>query len=186
MADARSERTLAALRAAILELASEVPVSQVSVTDVTTRAGINRATFYSHFSSPTLALVAALNADLDHLRIREKELAARADLTSEDVIRVGITGVVEHILRFEAIYRLVLQDTGDTVMHHALCAHFAESLQQILQRLRPPDVPNHVVASQFVAHGLVGAIEIWLQDPRISQEELVDTVLATLPAWWLD
>ena len=50
--DPRFVRSRALLAAAVLELASERPIGEVTVAEVATRAQVNRSTFYQHASSP--------------------------------------------------------------------------------------------------------------------------------------
>ncbi len=66
--DPRTERTTAALRTAVLELATEHDIDDVTVSQVASRAGINRATFYDHASSPAELLTGILRAELDTIR----------------------------------------------------------------------------------------------------------------------
>src|SRR5258708_5774020 len=56
--DPRITRTGRALAQAIVELASQRPVSQITVADLAGRAGVTRATFYHHYSGPLELLVA--------------------------------------------------------------------------------------------------------------------------------
>ncbi|TVX99060.1 TetR/AcrR family transcriptional regulator [Cohnella terricola] len=49
--DTRAARTRTLLHAALLDLVNEKPYVEVSVTDIAKKAGINRVTFYSHYSS---------------------------------------------------------------------------------------------------------------------------------------
>lgn len=50
MADKRTERTIAALKRALLELMEEKPSARIGVTELVERAGVGRSTFYEHFS----------------------------------------------------------------------------------------------------------------------------------------
>src|SRR5882757_5615558 len=75
--DPRIVRTAQALEQAIVELASERPVSQITVAELADRAGVTRATFYNRCSSPLELLIQVLFADLE-LSQRLKE-ARRAE-----------------------------------------------------------------------------------------------------------
>ena len=180
MADVRSERTLAALRAAIVELAAEHPLSAVTVSDVAVRAGINRATFYSHFHSPGELLTDVLRADLDGVRFRDE-----GTLSSEQIFRVALIGVAEHVQQFREIYRLALADPRDNTTHHILVQHFDESITGRLSRSESsfPDL-EITIASRFLAHGLVGGIEAWLEHETVTQEELIESLFMSAPPWW--
>jgi len=185
MADARSERTLASLTDAILELAAEHPLSSITVSQLTIRAGINRATFYDHFRTPGELLEHVLNPDLDRMRERDNQLRAEGTLSTQEMFRIGLVGVTEHVHRFLPIYRLALPDPRDNVTHHILVSHFDESIRALLAR-RPPEQAalNPAVAARFMAHGLVGAIEAWLDDDALTPDVLVESVLLCAPAWW--
>jgi len=63
--DPRITRTEQALAQAIVQLASERPVSQITVADLAERAGVTRATFYNRYSSPLELLIQVLAADLE-------------------------------------------------------------------------------------------------------------------------
>lgn len=166
MPDARTQRTLAALRAAIIRLASANPLSMVTVAQLAATAEINRATFYDHFRSPGELLAEVLRPDLDELRMLDNQLREDATLTTHQIFRQALIGVAEHVTRFRDVYRLALPDPRDNVTHHILVQHFDESIKRRLavRALRPDlsaDAPGFTlaIASRFVAHGFVGAIE---------------------------
>ena len=185
MADIRSERTLASLSAASVELASEHALSTVTVSQIAARAGINRATFYDHFSSPGALLASVLSPDLDAVRQRDNDLRDAGATSSEDIFRIAMIGVAEHVERFRPIYALALPDPADNVTHHMLVTHFDVSIRHRLTLLETDAAAlNHALAARFLAHGLVGAIEAWLEDPTITREQLVESVLLSAPPWW--
>jgi AcrR family transcriptional regulator len=191
VADARSERTLAALRVAIVQLASANPLSTVTVSQLASTAEINRATFYDHYRSPGALLAEVLRPDLDALRLMDIELREGAVLTTHQIFRLALIGVAEHITRFRDVYRLALPDPRDNVTHHILVQHFDESIaNRLAVRALSPDqlsvAPGFIpaIASRFVAHGFVGAIEAWLEDDSLTQGDLVESIEQSAPAWW--
>jgi len=159
-------RTRAALRAAILELAAQEDVSELSVVEVARRAGINRVTFYDHATSPAALLVAVLADELDEIRAAlldrdttDSGVPAAAPDPLDLVDRVA-RAVAAHVERHAAIYEraLVRADDGasaadphdDTTAVGAtlgaplatlLADHFTRTLETFLTRhpwLRPP------------------------------------------------
>jgi AcrR family transcriptional regulator len=191
MVDARILHTTAALREAIMRLAADRPVSEITVADVTRAAGINRATFYSHAVSPGSLLADVLTPELD--RIREDDAEARRAAvergTDDDelaaITRRGINAVVEHVVLHKDIYGKALPDPNDASLHHLLVSHFTVSSAQHIRELgdaRPELLDD--VAAGFVAQGFVGAIEAWLAGPRRSRRALVDTIVLSFPSWW--
>ena len=187
MVDARIVQTTKALHAAIVELASTRPVSSISVADVTRTAGINRATFYSHATSPGGLLTAVLTPELDAIRAEDQAQRAEGRSSGRDATRRSMERVVEHVVRYREIYRLALPDPLDASIHQALARHFEESSVQHLAGLHEGTLPEGLavhIAAGHLAHGLVGAIEAWLGGRRTSRRALLDTMTLMLPTWW--
>jgi AcrR family transcriptional regulator len=191
MADVRTERTLAALRLAIVELASANPLSSVTVAQLANTAEINRATFYDHYRSPGELLAEVLRPDLDELRALDLDRRSNTGLSTHQIFRLALIGVAEHITRFRDIYRLALPDPRDNVTHHVLVQHFDDSIRRLLDaRAQRPDLPSDgagftpAIASRFMAHGFVGAIEAWLEDDSLTRTDLVESIEHSAPDWW--
>jgi AcrR family transcriptional regulator len=187
MVDARIVQTTKSLHAAIVELASAAPVSTITVADVTRAAGINRATFYSHATSPGALLTDVLTPELD--AIREADLALRTAGTHQppEITRKGMDRVIDHVVRYRDIYRLALPDPLDASTHRVLARHFeTSSMLHFEQRIsgRIPEGLSPSLAAGFIAHGLVGLIENWLTGRRTSRKVLLDNIMLVIPAWW--
>ncbi|BDZ51678.1 hypothetical protein GCM10025867_39190 [Frondihabitans sucicola] len=187
MVDARIVQTTKALHTAIVELASTSPVSSITVADVTRAAGINRATFYSHATSPGALLTDVLTPELDSIRADDFAARDAGAASPAEVTRKGMERVVDHIVKYRDIYRLALPDPLDASTHRVLARHFEESSRTHFELYATSDLPEGLskpLAAGFVAHGLVGVIENWLTGKRASRKTLVDNILLLLPAWW--
>ncbi|WP_423918703.1 TetR/AcrR family transcriptional regulator [Frigoribacterium sp. 2-23] len=187
MVDARIVQTTKALHTAIVELASEKAVSTITVADVTRRAGINRATFYSHATSPGSLLTDVLTPELDAIRTDDLALRETGAVSGAEATRRGLERVVDHVVRYRDLYRLALPDQLDASTHRALAQHFEKSsvvhLESLPEGSRPEGLSVHIAAG-FFAHALVGAIAAWLGGKRTSRKALLDTILAMTPTWW--
>lgn len=187
MVDARIVQTTKSLHSAIIELASASPVSSITVADVTRAAGINRATFYSHATSPGGLLTDVLTPELDDIRAADYAARETGTLPASDITRKGMERVVDHIVKYRDIYRLALPDPLDASTHRVLARHFEESSRTHFEYFASGGLPEGLskpLAAGFVAHGLVGVIENWLTGKRVSRKILVDNILLLLPAWW--
>jgi AcrR family transcriptional regulator len=184
--DPRILRTTHACGAAIVALASEQPVSQITVADLAERARVTRATFYNHYASPLELLIQVLLADLEGTYHHEEERRAQGELSAPDLLRLSIGDVADHIERFKAVYRLALHDPADGGVYEALVRHFTDYAVAFIARCTHPDLPatNHGIMAQFVAHGFAGAIKAWLSDNSPTKGDLVDASVACAPAWW--
>ncbi|HEX4862769.1 MAG TPA: TetR/AcrR family transcriptional regulator [Acidimicrobiales bacterium] len=184
--DPRVVRTARACGVAIVELASEQSISQITVADLAERAKLTRATFYNHYASPLELLIEVLLADLELAHVQEEERRAVGGLSAEEMLRLSIVDVVDHIERFEAVYQKAVHDPADGGVYEALVRHFTDYAVAFIARCTHPDLPdtNHLVIAQFVAHGFAGAIKAWLSDTSVTKEGLVDATVACAPVWW--
>src|ERR1700752_4613531 len=111
--DPRVTRTERALEQAIVELAAQRPVSRITVADLAERAGVTRATFYNRCSSPLDLLIQVLYADLDRSQRQKERPRADGGYPAEQVLRLTISDVADHVERFMAVYQHALHDPAD-------------------------------------------------------------------------
>ena len=184
--DPRITRTAHACKAAIIELAAERPISQVTIADLAIRAGVTRATFYNHFTDPLALLIQVLLADLEHVHGLEEERRVEGGYSKAEMLNLSIADVADHIERFEAVYRLAVDDPADGGVFEALVHHFADYAVAFLARCKHPDLPdaNHDVIARFMAYGFAGAIKAWLSDDSVTKDDLIYAAAACAPVWW--
>lgn len=187
MTDPRVLRTREALQAAALSLAMSEDAKPLNVAAITQLAEINRATFYDHYTSPQDVLFTALSRELDVLRDLDIERRADRSRPRLDLLRDGMESVVAHIRKFKPIYRRSFEHTSDGLSQNVLAEHFTSSILQIIDR--QPSLPDNLdrnVAAKFVAYAFVGALSVWVIDDRLSEDTLLESIIASMPAWWND
>src|ERR1700732_2251370 len=95
--DPRITRTVRAFEQAIVELASQQPVSQITVADLADRAGVTRATFYNRYGSPLELLIQVLCADLDRGHRREDARRAEGGYPAEQMLGLATGGRADSV-----------------------------------------------------------------------------------------
>jgi AcrR family transcriptional regulator len=185
-ADPRVTRTDQALAQAIVELAAQRPVSQITVADLAGRAGVTRATFYNRYSNPLGLLIGVLYADLERVHRLEDARRAEGRYPAAQMLRLATGDVADHVERFMAVYQHALRDPADDGVFEALVRHFTDYALTFIARSTHPDLPgtNHRVIAQFVAHGFAGAIKAWVSDDAVTKADLVEAAVACAPVWW--
>jgi len=185
-ADPRIIRTDQALAQAIVELAAQRPVSQITVADLAGQAGVTRATFYNRYRSPLDLLIGVLYADLERVHRLEDARRAEGRYPAVQMLRLATGDVADHVERFLTVYQHALHDPADNGVYEALVRHFTEYALAFMDRSTHPGLPraNHRVIAQFVAHGFAGAIKAWLGDPSVTKTDLVEAAVACAPVWW--
>ncbi|MCU1679806.1 MAG: hypothetical protein JWQ81_545 [Amycolatopsis sp.] len=186
MVDARIVRTTQAVEHAVVELAAETPVSQLTVSELCTRAGVTRRTFYNRFDSPQEALIQALRRDLAELAETDTQRRARAGQPPTVLLRMANADIFDHVSRYQNIYRQALATSADAGLFDVLVDHFVSYSLAFVRRARSPNLTEEGIelVAQFVAHGFAGAIRTWLQNPAITREVLEEAVAEAAPAWW--
>jgi AcrR family transcriptional regulator len=208
--DARQVRTRSTLARTIRELASERSLDDISVTDVATRAGISRPTFYAHADSPGALLGSVLADEL------AAETPARSGSPTAQLTQF-LTGVAEHVQRNRELYRnnvrlrlpprlrdVLLEHlergfTAHLGEHPDIAPHIDESFSPVTAETGGPataetggpvDVPrassrDHQVFAAIAASGTVAALENWLRSPdAVDPDRVVEIVLTGIAEWW--
>jgi AcrR family transcriptional regulator len=168
--DRRVERTTHALSAALVELMLERHFDAITVQDVLDRAGVGRATFYSHFRNKHDLLLA------DYERVLELFEARLAADTTHPPRLVPVTELLHHL---DDVRRLLhaLRESGRMELLWELgAAHFARTIARRLELLGPrpgaSPVPT-VVAARFCAGALMELLKWWLdRDARPTPEQM--------------
>jgi AcrR family transcriptional regulator len=185
--DPRITRSTRALERAIVELAAAGPVSQITVAELADRAGVTRATFYNRYGSPLEVLIQVLYADLERVHRAEDERRSEGRFFAEQLLRMSIEDVADHVERFATVYQHALPDPADRGVYEALVRHFTDYALNFIAQSTHPDLPggNHHVVARFLAHGFAGAIEAWVDDDSVTKTGLVEAAVACAPSWWV-
>jgi len=155
--DARIVRTRAALRDALLALLEEKPFDDVTIRDLSARAGIGYATFFRHYPSK-----AALLDDIATDEISELLALALPDLHLIDT-RAAALALCRHVDERRALWSVLL--TGGA----------AGRMREEFIRQAAANVPEEVSSNSWmpddlkVFFGVAGAVEIlswWLYRGR--------------------
>ncbi len=165
--DPRKARTRSALQTAALALFHEKPVQEISVGDIVMKAGVNRSSFYTHYSS-----LQTLYADaLESIAIETGKVGGHSD--GEDANRdagdmpEAVRSFVAHIAANIDVYRWALGQEGSPEIVHRLRERFRIGLKQgfdhHLHGNEDADLGFGVQAA-FLAGGMVGAISHWIME----------------------
>ncbi|WP_369962569.1 TetR/AcrR family transcriptional regulator [Leifsonia sp. EB34] len=186
--DARQEKTLARLSTAVLALAGEQPIGEVTVSGLAAAAGVHRSTVYEYAASPAALLQRVLRAELDELRA-----AYLVDVAPDDAAAAirGVTrAVLQHVDEHDAVYRRGLGAEGSEAgLHAMLSEHFQASIELLLDQhsvsVPADDDLQRRTIERYLADGIIGAIEVWLGRPRPRDVEALLALLDRLtPSWW--
>ncbi|WP_353828170.1 TetR/AcrR family transcriptional regulator [Agromyces sp. SYSU T0242] len=170
--DVRVERTRRALQEALFALARERPLEAVTIADLVARAGVNRSSFYQHYSDKETLLADALDAAAERAGANLPELDAPLDEPPR-----ALYDYLAHFDENAEIYRRVLGPQGSAVVVSRLRAGIEAVVVDGLARSGTrvsDDLPIDVLAAG-IAGSALGVIQSWLaRDPRPSVETAAD------------
>jgi AcrR family transcriptional regulator len=184
--DPRAQRTRRKLIGAFHAAIAESYPAAMSVAALTRAAGVNRTSFYSHFSSPEDLAIHALSELLDV--VGEADIIRRSEhaVPAEEASRQALRDIVDFVSERREPYARVLGPGAAPRLVTAIADAFTERTMASLERIEncPPGADIRVTA-QFLAGGVLGAIGAWLSDerPGCSPDELVEALVQCLPAW---
>ncbi|MFA0839521.1 TetR/AcrR family transcriptional regulator [Streptomyces rochei] len=178
--DRRIRKTRRALRDALVALALERGFTALSVEDITQRADVARATFYSHFRDKDELFARVTRDLLDELDERLRPAMAET--------AVGFTGrpvleMLRHARQERDLYRIVLRGEGDGKplrMFTEACARVAA--EEFRGRSERNDVKPRIDAD-LLARVWVGeqvsVLQWWVEHetPPLPAEEVVRMLL---------
>ncbi len=172
--DPRSIRTRNLLRAALIRLAAEKAYDSLRIKDVTNGAGINRTTFYLHYSG-----LHELLEDCAHMLFEQMTAeiyAHKTDSQKNDAASLVpfVQSVFQHLQRYERFYRSMLGKFGDPLFREL----FQELLSELIfepmtmQKADSPSDPRLEMNLRFFCAGFTGIAVWWLENNiPISAEE---------------
>ena len=188
--DVRFRRTRSRLQEAVLRLAGERPVEEISVADLVRAARVNRATFYNHAQNPSDVLAQALYTDLDRIRAEWLAETALPHLPTRESWQRAAHLLLDHLDRHDAVYTRGLTGARPSaVLHQLLVNHFAVTLRALIERNPSLPLPGQAgpgawraeAYSSFVAHGEVGIVAAWMSLPLPRERSLFAALSAPVP-----
>ncbi|MBQ3378988.1 MAG: TetR/AcrR family transcriptional regulator [Clostridia bacterium] len=147
------------IKTAFLELVHEKPVQKITVTDIVNRCGLNRGTFYSHYTG-VAAVVEQIENDLI---MAVEDVLESPENNKERTIHFYLTRFTELLKSDLEFYRLVVTCGGER-----FSVKFREFL---LEKLHNGELVFYTdlsgksleVASQFMVGGFVSIYISWFE-----------------------
>ncbi|GAB4579533.1 MAG: TetR/AcrR family transcriptional regulator C-terminal domain-containing protein [Anaerolineales bacterium] len=172
--DLRVRRTRILLQKALVELTIEKGFAEVTVSDLTERAMVNRSTFYRHYLDKYDLLRHYITELTDLIDAQGGETSSR---DQPDQPRAGLVRILKHIQQNADFYRVMLGKQGDPV----LCAEsfrpyiekgFLSMLADEVEQVDPSRPPLGLSVS-YILHAGMGAIIWWLEnDQPVTPEQM--------------
>lgn len=168
--DHRARVTKMLIRRAFTELLRQKPIQSISVKELCEAAGINRGTFYAHYTD-IYDLLDKMEAEMfaDFQKALEPLLATEGG----DLTPVKITAGIFQCLKDNAdICTVTLGDFGDKAFALRLINLGREKCMQAYSRYFASATPQQIeYFYAFVSAGCIGLLQKWLAEGMVSSAE---------------
>ncbi|SNS87936.1 TetR/AcrR family transcriptional regulator [Rhodococcoides kyotonense] len=166
------------------EMLSERPLEQVSVEDIADQAGVSRGLLFHYFSSKQdfhLAIVREASREM------LERTAPDTTLDPYDILRDSIANYVDYVTENRETFISLLRGsaTGDPDMRAVFEETRSSMAERTVANLYKLDVEANPT-TELAVRGWIAFVEeatiSWLQDPKITRDELIDLEVGALPA----
>ena len=158
------------IRKALMELLRQKPIQAISIKELCESAGINRGTFYAHYTD-MYDLLQKIESDmLQDFQEALKPLLApnRSDLTP-----VKITAAIFRCLKYNAdLCTVTLGDYGDKSFALQLINLVREKCMEAYSKFFTDATPKEIeFFYAFVSAGCIGLLQKWLAEGMVTSAE---------------
>ena len=177
-------RTRRLLQDALLSLARERALDEISVADVADRATVNRSTFYQHYPDTDTLLADALDAQAAVVGADLSQIDPGTDPgTPPDVLVRYATHVAENV----DLYRSALGEHGSPVAVTRLRRRIAALAAEGLAAARHPPALSRLpgpIAAAALAGSVIGVLVAWLErDPLPPAQDVASWAWSAVSGW---
>jgi AcrR family transcriptional regulator len=173
--DSRAQRSLRLIRDAFITLTLEKGFESITVRDITTRAQINRATFYRHYRDKY-----DLAGQINDLLLLEVSLPAPPELLGSPIAQT--VRLFEHFAQYQEVYRVMLSPQGIPGFADLVRNHVEQQLQVMLSFLGVNEAKTGVpqaALGRYLAAAQVGFVRWWLDEGMpLTPTEAAECLLA--------
>ena len=164
--DKRVRRTKGAIREALLRTLADKPVGRMTTTELCREAGINRNTFYAHYSTPEDVL-----AEVEDELLADTVSMLDSDCGDREVTLIICRAIAADPERWRALWHSdssVIERAMELCRKHTLVRWDAANMR---------DAETGEIFLRFITVGASGVVGRWLEDDcEISPEQLGDLI----------
>lgn len=175
--DRRQKKTRQAIQTALLSLMKDKPLERITITELAAAAGVNRKTFYNHYSS-----IQEVRAELEEQYI--DLIFSLMGQTADDNSTFELSPFIEHLVEAMASNpvrtRLIFESGEHLYLTERLKKALLPYLSQLAeQRQRQPDYLPYVL--EYAVCGTTALLNAWVHaEHPVPPQELATLVAALL------
>lgn len=171
--DLRVKRTQKLIIDALIQCTIQKGFAAVTVSDITTQAGINRATFYRHYKDK-FDLLNQYAGTIFNLLDANNGPAQTPTIRDKHQLPTGIVNIFNHVRDNAQFYRTMWGKHGDPDFAEKIRVYIQKRIRKSLPQEIPVDEKRIDLFVSYSASASFGAVLWWLEhDMPYSSEEMI-------------
>jgi AcrR family transcriptional regulator len=173
--DRRVRKTETQLIRGLTELMKTKSIKDITVRELADQVDINRSTFYLHYKD-IYDMVEKIENSLTEGFLHTLDELSKNRITKNTLMEF-LQDTYAIIYSNSDICAVLLSENGDIAFHKKIRDIIYQKIHTIIQNLMPPTSTESEIsiATGYFISGIIGIIEIWLQDiNRITPQSMVE------------
>ncbi|SIS04054.1 transcriptional regulator, TetR family [Peribacillus simplex] len=167
--DPRVQRTQNLLRDALIELIDEKEYEKITIQDITTRAVVNRATFYRHYLDKDDLLSKSIDTVLKNM-FGEASKFFSVSKDVDELQKYVASHIFEHVARHKKFFQVMLLGKGipNFIQYFKgfLFEFYVHAISEAKLEENKLPVPKEMVVS-YISASYIGVIIWWLEGDMV-------------------
>lgn len=173
----------------MLALAEEQSFAEITVGEITRRAGVNRATCYLHYRDKHDLVTQALDTLFEEFTAEDRAFAAAHGRLAAGTVPPPLVGLFRHIEERPQLYRRLLSGEGSSAFAARLRAFHEGQFLRLWHEMAHPERegdPPAELQARYAAAATQGVIRWWLDAGEHERPETMARWLWQLlaPLWF--
>lgn len=181
--DRRVIKTKKAIHNAVAELVTEKDVADITITDISERADINRKTFYSHYHGMHELMDEIENKIIADYTELIEDLDLRKCLENPDEIFKRLTDLID---RDRGFYGPLMSLDSNSNLSNKIAVSMKESLRETFFNDGKTDSQTLNVLLEFIFSGMVSVYRCWFNEKITLPIEDVSKIVSDLTMFGVD
>lgn len=161
--DLRVVKTKDALHESLLTLLEEKSLTDISVTEISRNAKINRGTFYLHYGKVEDLFEEYFKVMMEDLKVSYMEPYKHTDVIKTEELDPATIRVFHHIEKYKKFYRIVFFKQAPLSYYYLLFEQVQQLFRQDMIRYSNIDIDMDML-SAYKANALMGMIIMWYKN----------------------
>lgn len=177
--DLRILKTKKSIYESLLELLEDRPFEEIKVSEICSKAMINRSTFYTHFDDK-YALFASLIKDLKR-SLKDMLKENHNCLSSKEYYMEMIKILMTHVEEKKKFYAPIMINNHNSIAKDMIYTALEEDIDERIKKENKSDIPSDFVSFFYLGAILNVGIE-WIKNRcNYSKEEIIEYLDKLIP-----